>query len=223
MDIFKSIGNFFGWIAKKSSEMIDETIKAFKEAMYGVKLQSKQTNRYDVDFDILDQNHNIETLKGKVSPNEELGFIPQIDKMVFRPSIWKKNDRRIIIVSKKQQDTQALDKEIELQNAISGVLEIKTKVEPNRAYKIMLNHDERKKITSDWIYDDIWCTLQYKLTHGSIDPTKFDNELSVDFATQSKVVSEADSFSFLKKTPDMGGLTNIIIGVLLGIVLKGMF
>ena len=223
MAILQPIVNIVKWTVDTTKSILDNVFTSFKESLYGINLQKKQTNRYDVFIEVLDNNHNIEMLKGKLTPNEQLAFIPAIEKIIFNPDIWNKYGKKQIIQPKNQHDSQGLRDEIKLKKAITGKLEIRTLVNPETAKKIALNNADIKAIMYDWKYDDIWATLQVKFLGGSIDPTVFDNDYSVSFGSQSTLMANADIMGFLKKHSDMTIITTLIIGFLAGIVAKDVF
>ena len=219
MAILKSIVDIIRWSVDTTKRVVDNVFSSFKESLYGMNLQKKQSNRYDIICEVLDSNHNIEVLKGKLTPNEQMAFIPAIEKIVFNPDIWNKHGKKQVIIPKNQHDNVGLQKEIKIKNSITAVLEVKTQVNPDTARKIALKNPDIKAIMYDWKYDDIWATLQVKIVGGSIDPTQFDDEYSVSFGSQSTLMANADIMGFLRKHSDMAILTTLIIGTLLGIVL----
>jgi len=222
MGILKGFVDITKWVVDTVKQIFDNSIKSFKESVYGFNLQSSQTNRYDVFCDVLDENHNIETLKGKMSPNERVCFVPALEKMIFEPVIWNRYGKKFVIIPKNQHTNQGLNKEIELMSSVQGVLEVRTQVNPDTAQKIVLTRKEISDLIFDWKYDKIFATLDFNFKGGSLDPTKWGNSHSVEFGSQSTSVVSADMMGFLKRATDMTIITTLVIGFLLGVVVAGL-
>jgi len=221
MGLFDTLTDLIKYVVEAIKKVLQNIAGSLKESIYGIRIQQKQTSRYDIYADILDENQNIETLKGKITPNEQMVHIPAIEKFTFQPIIWNKYGRKTVIMSKNQHDSTGLKNEINLKKNLKGELEIKTRATPATTRKILLKHDEIKDIIKGWKYDDIWATLQVKFVGGTLNPTQFDNPYSIPFSSQSTLIANSDMLGFLKKASDMTILTTLFIGVLLGIVLGG--
>lgn len=222
MGFIQSIGNGIGGLINGFKTLLNNIFSSFKESLYGIKIQKTQTNRYDLVCEVLDTNHNIEPVKGKLTPNGIMAFMPSIESFIYQPIVWNRQGRRTVLISRKQHDNKGLQNAIELSNGLKTKLTIKSKVTPKTAKEIILTRDETSQIFKDWLYDDIWATINVEFMGGSIDPTLFDNEYSIPFGSQSTLIINSDIMGFLKRSTDMTIITTLIIGILLGVVIGGL-
>lgn len=223
MGIFTSIINLFKWIINAILTIIKNIFNGFKESIYGIQIQKKQTKRFDVDVYVIDKNSNLEVLKGKITPDREILYIPSIQKFIYKPDILHKYGQSCVIISLNQHDSIGFRKEKQLKEIVKGELTIKTKTHPYKAKKIILKHSEITDILNDWRYDDILTTVNVKFKGGSLDLTNFDSKYSIPFGSQANLIVKADLFSFIKKSTDMGIITSVIIGTLLGMVIHSIW
>lgn len=209
--ITKGIGNLFQGIKY-----------SITEAMYGFKIQRKTANKFDVDVEVFSDTRNIETYKGKITPNKTLCIIPKLQRPIFYPTIFQKDGKNKIYASEKQHDNMSISYIIAIDMGLKNDLKIKSKITPKTARYILdtkiKNPQIIDEIIKSWDYEDIWTTIEVKNVGGSLDFTKFDDEYSVAFGTHSEMIRDAELMKFLLKPSDMTVLITALIGFLAGIV-----
>jgi hypothetical protein len=225
MDLMGGIGNIF-----KAIGQIGKNIGAsISDSMHQIRLHRKTSNKFDVDIKIIRNHHQISNYKGKLTPNQQMAFVPAVERPIFYPSIYDDDKGQLIICSERQHDNLSHAKLIQMEAALKLKQNIKWRLsEPNtrKLEKIIKENGLFDKILDEWKYDDVWMTIQTENQGSSIDYTLLgDNKYSISFATHSNQVMNSEHFKFLLKPSDMTVLTTLIMGLLcgafLGYILRG--